>query len=171
MYHNDKPGDLAEIVGNRATLEMLENVLNKSPEWIPHSYLVKGRPGCGKTMAARGIARRLGCDMEFDFREIDSADFRGVDHIREVRRNMYFRPMGEGPCRVWLFDECHMLTKPAQNALLKALEEPPIHAYFLLATTEHDQLLPTLTSRCMQFEMERLGEEDMATLLTAKSEG
>lgn len=169
LYHKHRPKTLEEMAGNRDTVESLSTVL--AGDDPPHAFLLTGPSGTGKTTAARIISSRLGCE-ELDFREVDSADFRGVDTIRDIRRNSKLKPMA-GKVRVWLLDECHQLTKDAQNALLKALEDPPGHAYFLLATTDPEKLLPTIRTRCMEFSFSPLPERLMKRLLTkvAEAEG
>ena len=130
---------------------------------IPHTLLFTGPSGCGKTTLARIVAGKLKCS-EFDFIENNAADFRGIDSARDILRQMQLHPMN-GPCRVWLLDECHQLSKDAQHALLKALEETPDHVYFLLATTEPDKLLPTIRTRCVAFSVSALTEDELHRLI------
>jgi len=159
-----RPRTLDEVVGNRATVKALDAVLSRDRGNIQHAFLFTGPSGCGKTTLARIVAERLGATEE-NYCEVDSADFRGIDTIREIRRNMMFKPMGGGPCRVWLLDECHQLSKDGQNALLKALEDTPDHVYFLLATTDPEKLLGTIRGRCATFEVSPLDEDDMVPFL------
>lgn len=154
-----RPTTLDEVKGNIGTLDALSAVLNRDRENIQHSMLFCGPSGCGKTTLGRIVASALGCGKR-DFYEVDSADFRGIDTIREIRRNMAYAPV-EGEVRVWLLDECHMLSKDAQNALLKALEDTPKHVYFLLATTDPEKLLPTIRGRCATFEVAPLDTDEM----------
>jgi len=169
LYNKYRPQSLEEMMGNRDTLAALEATLSK-PD-IPHAFLMTGPSGTGKTTAARIVRRELGCG-NLDYKEIDSADFRGVDTIRDIRHNSQLSPV-EGKVRVWLLDECHQLTKDAQNALLKALEDPPSHCYFILATTDPDKLLPTIRTRCTEFSWSPLPRRRMERLLreVAHSEG
>lgn len=162
LYLKYRPKTLDEIKGNNQTIHTLEGML-QDVEKAPHAYLLTGPTGCGKTTIGRIIARRLGC-VGNDFREVDSADFRGIDTIREIRKNSMFKSL-EGPVRVWLIDECHKLTNDAQNALLKILEDTPHHIYFILCTTEPQKLIPTIKGRCSQFQMTPLNERQMLGLL------
>jgi len=169
LYNKYRPQSLDEMVGSRDTIASLDAVLEGDDP--PHAFLMTGPSGTGKTTAARIVRSRLGC-ADVDYREVDSADFRGVDTIREMRQNARLKPL-QGDTRVWLLDECHQLTKDAQNALLKALEDPPSHAYFVLATTDPDKLLKTIRTRCATFDFSPLGERPMKRLLgnVAEAEG
>ena len=159
-----------EIRGNTEVIESLEGMLSDKPT-CPHAFLIHGPTGCGKTTIGRIIANRLDCKGN-DFREVDSADFRGIETIRTIRSNSQFMPL-ESPCRVWLIDECHKLTNDAQNALLKILEDTPRHVYFVLCTTEPIKLIPTIRGRCSQFAVKPLNERQMFGLLRSvvKAEG
>jgi DNA polymerase III gamma/tau subunit len=99
-----------------------------------------------------------------DLQEIDSAQSRGIDTIREIRSTMVLAPM-TGPTRVWIMDEVHQLSKDAQSGLLKALEDTPGHVYFMLATTDPDKLLPTLRNRCTEYRVAPLSDKEMTDLL------
>lgn len=98
-----RPRTFAEIVGNQQVVESIQTMLADEKS-RPHSFLLHGPTGCGKTTIARIMAAELGCAGN-DYREVDSADFRGIDTVREIRKHSQFRPL-EGPCRVWVIDEC-----------------------------------------------------------------
>jgi len=170
LYHKYRPASLDEICGNEEMVAALRAIVG-SPD-KPHAYLFFGPTGCGKTTLGRILADMLGCKGQHDFREINTADFRGIDTIRDVIRQSQFKAL-ESPVRVWLIDECHKLTGDAQNAMLKILEEPPEHVYFVLCTTELDKLLPTVRGRCSVFSVSLLSDNQMLRLLrrTAKAEG
>ena len=122
LYLKYRPKTLEEIVGNSEVSGALEGMLGDL-QGCPHSFLFSGPTGCGKTTIGRIIATRLKC-VGSDFREIDSADFRGIDTVREIRKQSQFKSL-EGPCRVWLVDECFSkgtLISMA-NGLLKPIEE------------------------------------------------
>ena len=128
-------------------ISVLEGAIKKAQ--IPHALLFCGGRGTGKTTTARIFASAVGAS-EVDIYEIDAASNRGVEDIRELREAVHTLPY-ESPYKVYIIDEVHMLTKEAFNALLKTLEEPPAHVLFILATTEQDKLLSTITSRCQVF--------------------
>lgn len=162
LHLDYRPKTLNEVEGNRSTVDALKTVLARKTD-IPHAMLFTGSSGCGKTTLGRIVANHLGC-ADIDFREIDAGGERGIDAIREIRIQARLRPIG-GPVRVWLLDEAHSYLGPAQNALLKILEDTPPHVYFILCTTDPEKLLKTIKSRCMQFNVAPLSEKQMTRLL------
>ncbi|NCC58877.1 MAG: AAA family ATPase [Synergistales bacterium] len=169
LYHKYRPSELEALIGNEGVVKAVAADLAKNDP--PHAFLFHGPTGCGKTTLGRIVANMLGSSGG-DFREVDSADFRGIDTIRELRKQSAFKPL-EGTCKVWLIDECHKLTNDAQNALLKALEDAPSHVYYILATTDPQKLLPTIRGRCSQYQVRQLTETEMMKLLRSvvKAEG
>lgn len=157
-----RPKDFSSLKGNYEVISALEKMLD-SKDNCPHSFLLTGPTGCGKTTISRIIASKLGCS-ESDFSELNTADLRGIDTIREIIKNSQFKAL-DGAIRVWLIDECHKLTNDAQNALLKILEEPPSHIYFILATTDPSKLLDTIKSRCSTFALKPLDESQLMQLM------
>jgi DNA polymerase-3 subunit gamma/tau len=162
LYHKHRPASLDEVVGNEETVRAVKADFSKKDP--PRAVLLDGPTGCGKTTIGRIIAGLAGAEGE-DFREIDSADFRGIDTIRDIRRSAMFRPLDGGKARAWLLDEAHQLSNDAQAALLKGLEDPPVHAFFILATTDPQKLLSTIRGRCAQYSVRPLRPEEMLRLL------
>lgn len=162
LYLKYRPSSLEEVLGNTEIVEALDSMLSNK-EKCPHSFLLAGPTGCGKTTIGRIISARLGCSGS-DFVEVDSADFRGIDTVREIRKQSQYKPL-EGSCRVWLIDECHKMTGDAQNALLKILEDTPNHVYFILCTTEPNKLLKTIQGRCSIFNVKQLEASQTIKLL------
>ncbi len=162
LYKKYRPSSFNEIKGNQQVISVLESMLGDL-KTCPQVFLLHGPTGCGKTTIGRIIKDRLGCVGE-DFKEVDSADFRGIDTVREIRRNAQYSPMF-GSCRVWLIDEVHKMTNDAQNALLKFLEDTPKGVYIILATTDPQKLLNTIRGRCSEFQLKPLNEIEMKRLL------
>lgn len=156
LHLDYRPKKFAEFVGSESTAKALLSKLRSND--TPHAFLLTGPSGCGKTTLARIIAKYLRAG-EHNFIEMDSASFRGIDTIREIRRQMMLAPIGKGKSRVWLLDECHQLSRDAQEALLKALEDTPSHVYFVLATTDPQKLRPTLKRRCSHYEVETVSDD------------
>jgi len=183
LYHKYRPTSFTQVKGNQETVTTLESMLSDTAT-CSHSFLLHGPTGCGKTTIARIIAKTLGCPEmiedevlgvetpNMDYCELDTADFRGIDTIREIRSNAQYKPINS-TCRVWVLDECHKLSTDAMNALLKILEDTPSHVYFILCTTDPVKLLPAIRGRCQQFQVQLLTDAQMTGLLKriCKGEG
>lgn len=174
-----RPRKFAELVGQEHVVRALTNALDSGR--MHHAYLFTGTRGVGKTTIARIFAKSLNCERGesadpcgecavctavdagrfVDLLEIDAASNTGVDDVREVIENAQYAP-SRGRFKVYLVDEVHMLSKPAFNALLKTLEEPPPHVKFLLATTDPQKLPVTVLSRCLKFNLKRLLPDQIA---------
>jgi len=162
LYLKYRPTDLESVKGNETIIASLEKMLSK-PTTCPHVFLFHGATGCGKTTIGRILAERLGC-VGTDLREIDSADFRGIDMVREIRKNSQYKPL-QGDVRVWIMNEVHKLTSDAQNALLKIFEDTPPHIYFILTTTEPQKLISAIRGRCIEMQVKPLSDVQMKGLL------
>ncbi|HEX2924511.1 MAG TPA: DNA polymerase III subunit gamma/tau, partial [Chloroflexota bacterium] len=173
LYHRWRSQSFSEVVAQDHVTRTLRNAVATGR--IVHAYLLCGPRGTGKTSTARILAKAVNChnpqDGEpcnrcpsclsvnegraIDLIEIDAASNRGIDDARELRDKIKFAP-AESRYKVYIIDECHMLTSEASNALLKTLEEPPEHAILILATTESHKILPTISSRCQKFDFRRI---------------
>lgn len=164
-----RPATLDGVIGQEDAKEILSSLLENKK--VPHSLLFSGPSGCGKTTLARIVANELGC-VGIDFQEINAAEERGIETIRKIQSTMDFAPM-LGRVRVFLLDEAHRLTNDAQAAMLKILEDAPKRAYFMLATTDPQKLLPTVLSRCTEITVRGIDEDDLRKLIrrVAKREG
>jgi len=165
-----RPKTLEEVRGNEDTIRSLESVLSRPRESIQHTFLFTGPSGCGKTTLGRIISTRLGC-VGMDYHEVDTTLYRKTNDIEDILSQAYLSPW-EGEIQVWLLDEAHQIgvggnspSNKAQNALLKMLEEPPPHTYFILCTTNPEMLLTTIRSRCAPFEVSPLSPLTMETFL------
>ena len=162
LYRKYRPEKFEDVRNQDHIITVLQGALSK--KMIPHALLFTGSRGTGKTTVARIFANKIGAH-EVDVYEIDAASNRGIDDIRELKEAVHTLPF-RSPYKVYIIDEVHMLTKEAFNALLKTLEEPPPHVVFILATTEKDKLLDTITSRCQVFEFLAPSREELrATVL------
>lgn len=173
LYLKYRPKTMQDLVGQKHIKETLENAIKASN--LSHAYLFSGPRGTGKTSTARLVARSLTCVSPeltaqadsgslVDIIEIDAASNRGIDEIRDLRDKIQFAPV-MSPAKVYIIDEVHMLTKEAFNALLKTLEEPPSHAYFVLATTEIHKVPDTIISRCQHFHFQLISNNDIVSRL------
>ncbi len=186
LHHKYRPKSFAELVGQEAIATTLTNAISSAK--IAPAYLFTGPRGTGKTSSARILAKSLNClksdkptptpcgvcdicqgitkGYSLDVIEIDAASNTGVDYIRELIEKAQFAPV---QCRykVYVIDECHMLSTAAFNALLKTLEEPPKYVVFVLATTDPQRVLPTIISRCQRFDFRRIQLEAMVKHLGA----
>ena len=169
LYRKYRPQAFKEVMGQDHIVKVLEGELeNKN---IAHAYLFCGSRGTGKTSVARILAREIGCTAS-DLVEIDAASYTSVDNIRELNDTINTLPF-ESPYKVYIFDEVHMLSKSAFNALLKTLEEPPKHVIFILATTELEKVPETVVSRCQTFIFRKPTQKILKDMVlsVAKKEG
>jgi DNA polymerase-3 subunit gamma/tau len=177
-----RPQRFEDVVGQRHVSVTLTNSIRTGR--LSHAYLFAGPRGVGKTSMARILAKALDCEKGpapepcnecatcraiteghcLDVLEIDGASNRGIDDVRQLRESVKYAP-ASARAKVYIIDEVHMLTADAFNALLKTLEEPPRHVYFVLATTEPLRVPPTILSRCQRHDFGRLtGDELVANL-------
>lgn len=161
LYNRHRPSTLEEIQGNTSAKRALESIIERGE--IPHAVLFSGPRGCGKTTLARILSDSLKCSKQ-DLQELDIGSFTGVDHSRQLKRNVMMKPI-DGPVRVWIMDEIANATKQAQEAILKTLEEPPKYAYFFLCTTDPQKLKPTIRSRCTPISVSPLNEKQTIRFL------
>jgi DNA polymerase III subunit gamma/tau len=187
-----RPTRFEDMIGQEALVRTLRNGFAAGR--VAHAFMLTGVRGVGKTTTARIIARCLNCtgpdggggptadpcgvcadcrailaDRHPDVTEMDAASNNGVDEVREIIEAVRFRPM-QGRTRVFILDEVHMLTRPAFNALLKTLEEPPPHVKFIFATTEIRKVPVTVLSRCQRFDLRRISAAELGGLFARIAE-
>jgi DNA polymerase III gamma/tau subunit len=161
-YHLDyRPNSFDNYLGNKATVKSLKALLSKDNH--PHSYLFYGESGCGKTTLARIVASFVGC-TDTDIQEINMSNNRGIDTAREIIERCHLSPMFSQKMII-ILDEVHKSTNEFQNAMLKVLEEPPKHVYFILCTTDPNKLIPTVRKRCTPYEIKKLNADETKALL------
>jgi DNA polymerase-3 subunit gamma/tau len=180
-----RPQNFQQFKGQEFVAATLEASLQSGR--IAHAYLFSGPRGCGKTSAARILAKSLNCEKgpasgpcgvcrscveiargaSLDVIEIDGASNTSVDNVRQIKDEVLFPPNG-GKYKVYIIDEVHMLSNSAFNALLKTIEEPPPYIVFIFATTELHKVPATIKSRCQQFAF-RLFPIDLVKSLLAEA--
>ena len=178
-----RPTNFDDLIGQEALVRTLRNAFAQGR--VHHAFLLTGVRGVGKTTTARIIARALNCvgvdgkggptaepcgvcaecrailaDRHPDVTEMDAASNNSVDDVRELREALRFRP-AQARQKVFILDECHMLSGAAFNALLKTLEEPPPSVTFILATTELRKVPVTIRSRCQTFSLRRVPIDEL----------
>jgi DNA polymerase-3 subunit gamma/tau len=177
-----RPKTFDELAGQDFVVSTLKNALESGR--IAHAYLFSGPRGCGKTSAARILARSLNCEKgpspnpcgvcdncraisqgsSIDVIEIDGASNTSVNDVRQIKDEVLFPPQ-TGAYKVYIIDEVHMLSNSAFNALLKTIEEPPPKIVFIFATTELHKVPATIKSRCQQFAFRLISIETIQEIL------
>lgn len=160
LYLKHRPKKYDDVIGQQTACSTLKRFDKKG---YPHAILLTGPSGCGKTTIARIIKNKLKCG-DYDYKEVNTADFRGIDSIRSIRQKAALAPI-TGKTRMWLIDECHKLSNDAQNALLKLLEDAPKQTYFVLATTHPNKLINTIKTRCTELAIKSLTDKQVYKLL------
>ena len=150
------------MVGNKATVKSLKQ-LERDPLKIPHSILLTGPSGTGKTTCAKLLTKFLNCS-NFDLKELDANNNSGKDSIVSLIKSSQTKPL-DGNVKCFIIDEAHCLSAQAVSALLVWLEEMPNYCYAFLATTNPEKLPQTIITRCSQYQMEALEEDDIEGLL------
>ncbi len=177
-----RPQNLDELIGQDEIVKTLKNQFESGR--IPHFFIISGASGTGKTTLSRILALMLqeperykaGAKAEsktisysdikkYDIREINASDKNGIDDIRNMIENMKMKPFQPSIAKIFILDEAHQLTTPAQNALLAAAEDTPDHVYFIFCTNQITKLLATLKRRAYIIDTNTLEPSDIGTLL------
>lgn len=177
-----RPMTFDDVVGQEHVVRTLRHAIEANR--IANAYLFIGPRGIGKTTLSRIFAKALNClspngvepcgvctncteiaaGRSIDVTELDAASHNKVEDVRPIIEQCPFKPTGS-KFKIYIIDECHMLSGAAWNALLKTLEEPPPHVRFIFATTEGDKVLPTIVSRCQRFDLRRIQTHDIVSRL------
>lgn len=182
LYNVVRPQKFSEVVGQTNTIKAIKTALTKGV--LEHSLIFYGQTGGGKTTTARIVAKWLQCDSKVDnepccqcetckaikaetfadYVELNASTNGGKDDIDRLLENISFAPQ-YGKCKVYVIDESHCLTDGAWKSLLKPLEEPPSHVYFILCTTDFQSIPQTIKNRCGKYEFSRITKADILGLL------
>ena len=168
LYRRYRPTKLSEVVGQDSAVQILKGMGKRDA--IPHFILLTGPSGCGKTTIARILRNKLGCS-DVDFTEMNAAQDRGIDMVRDIKNAVSHKPLA-GECRLWLIDEAAQLTVDAQAAFLKELEDIDDWVYFIFCTTDPQKLKPTIKTRATTIQLKSVGTKDLEKLVqrVAKAE-
>lgn len=183
-----RPVTFDSVVGQEHITTTLKNAVRT--KHLAQAFLFCGPRGVGKTTCARILAKTINCqnltpeteacgecescksfqnNASFNIHELDAASNNSVEDIRNLIDQVRYPPTS-GKYKIYIIDEVHMLSSAAFNAFLKTLEEPPSYAIFILATTEKHKILPTILSRCQNFDFNRIKVIDMANHLAKIAE-
>ena len=177
-----RPMTFDDVVGQEHVVRTLRHAIESKR--IANAYLFIGPRGIGKTTLSRIFAKALNClspngvepcgkcqncleiaaGRSLDVTELDAASHNKVDDVKPIIDSVEFKP-ANSRFKIFIIDECHMLSNAAWNALLKTLEEPPSHVRFIFATTEGDKVLATIISRCQRFDLRRIQTNDIVSRL------
>ena len=161
LYRKHRPHLFKEVLGQSRVVKMLTEMLKKKT--VPHVLLLTGPSGTGKTTLARILRRKLHCGRH-DFCEVNAANERGIEMVRNIQKRVGLSPIS-GECRIWLIDEAHQMTGEAQGAFLKLLEDTPSHVHFMLATTDPQKLKKTIITRATEIKTRLLIPSESQKLL------
>lgn len=173
-----RPKDLTQVIGQPVVVKAFQNSFKYKT--LHHAYILAGKFGCGKTSVARIIAAMENCvkgptqtpcgvckncveifaGNSFDIREMDAASNRGVDDIRQLKKDIYQSPL-ECRTKYIIIDEAHSLTREGAEAALKMIEEPPEKVRFILCTTDPHKLKDTIQSRCITWKFNQVGWSEL----------
>ncbi len=181
-----RPSIFSDVVGQDHVIKTLANSIISGR--VGHAFLFCGVRGVGKTTVARILAKSLNCTgrsdndanpcnqctsckeiaagISVDVQEIDGASNTSVENVREINENIKYPPAGSR-FKIIIIDEVHMISINAFNALLKTLEEPPLHAKFIFATTESHKVPATINSRCQRYNFRTISIQEISSGLTA----
>ncbi|MCP5048027.1 MAG: DNA polymerase III subunit gamma/tau [bacterium] len=181
-----RPQKFEDLIGQPHITKTLQNAIIQDK--LYPSLIFSGMKGVGKTSSARILSKTLNCEVNSekgpgiepcnqcpvcieitedkspDYIEIDGASNNGVEEVRTLKEKVKYKPF-KNKYRIVVIDEVHMLSNSAWNALLKTIEEPPDHTYFIMATTDFHKIPATIVSRCQHFEFKRIPYEVITRLL------
>jgi DNA polymerase III subunit gamma/tau len=162
IYKTCRPTKLEDVFGQAEAVEIITGWLASTPPVCPHAILLEGNSGVGKSTLAAIIAHAL--DPNDEYQEINCAEVRGIDSVREIQGQILYKAMSGSP-RVYILDEVVQFPKTTQQAFLQLLEKTPEHVFFILCTSDTTGLLPTFLSRCARVKLEVIRSPYMKMIL------
>lgn len=156
-----RPKDWSDVCGQESVIRILERQLELGR--FSHTYLFSGNSGSGKTTIGRILANKLNKFIGTPV-EIDGASNNGVDNVKSIISSANERSI-EGKYKIFIIDECHMLTTQAWNAFLKCIEEPPEFTIFIFCTTDPQKIPNTILNRVQRFNINKIKTSQIKTRL------
>src|ERR1700722_12790207 len=160
LHTKYRPLSFDQVVGQDAVVKGLKRVVKDARA---HTFLFTGPAGTGKTTLARILANAFGQNQgtAANIEEIAAADTTGVDAMREVIKHPLYRAIGSSPVKAVILDEAHRLSGSAWDVLLKPIEEPPPHVYWMICSTNPGKIPKTIVSRCLRYDLKPVSEDDL----------
>ena len=150
-----RPKTFDDLTEQNSVKTILLNQLETNT--IQHAYLFVGSAGCGKTTSARIFANEINRGQGTPI-EIDAASHNGVDDVRMIIDDSKTQSI-DSEYKIYICDECHMLSTAAWNAMLKMLEEPPAKSIYILCTTNPEKIPQTILSRVQRYDFQKISTE------------
>jgi DNA polymerase-3 subunit gamma/tau len=156
LYNKHRPKKFKQVKGQKEAVQVLSDMVKKRN--VHHALLFTGPSGCGKTTLTRILGAKIGC-ASHNYKEYNVASYGGIDLVRSIEDKYKSYPMGSRS-KVYVLDEAHELTRAAQEAILKILEDCPKFTYFMLCTTQPEDLIKTIQTRVMEIKVNPLDEKE-----------